>query len=262
MPRLTIHHLCAGYERHVVFDGFTPPPLESGRIVGIAGPNAAGKSTLVKALAGFVEARGRAEWAGQDLLKLRAANRFRHLGYLPQTLPAASGLLVYEYLLSAARSRGQSVESTAIEQILNDLCLADIALRPVAHLSGGMRQLVGFARVLAARPEILLLDEPTSALDLHWQSIVLDRARREVRERDALVLLVVHDINLALRHCDEILFLKAGRQVAHGPPGKIVSPALLDEVYAVQARVENCSRGHPFIVVDAASEPSFHNQPS
>lgn len=113
--------------------------------------------------------------------------------------------------------------------------------------------MVALAHALVREPDVLLMDEPTSALDLSRQVEVLTlmaRLARLARERDMAVLIALHDINHALRHCETVVVIADGRMVAAGPCADIVTPAFLRQVYQVEARVERCSQGAPLVIVD------------
>ncbi len=113
--------------------------------------------------------------------------------------------------------------------------------------------MVGLAQALVRQPRILLLDEPTSALDLQRQVEVLGLLRDLARTRNLCVVLAIHDLNQALRFADQVAVLSQGRVVAGGAPEAVLTPALLQEVYGVRARLERCSQDRPFLVVDGST---------
>lgn len=251
---LSISGLSAGYGGRMVLQRLDLPPTPPGTLVALVGPNAAGKSTLLKAIAGLLPAIGGIRLDGEELAGQPPARRLRRIGYLPQALPQASALVAYEALLSAlsatdpARPRPQA--EAAIEQVLTALDLRDLAFRRMGELSGGQRQMVGLAQVMVRRPRLLLLDEPTSALDLRWQLRVLAGVRRLAEADQAIALFAIHDLNLALRFCDRIVVLREGRVLAAGEPAAVFDAELLARAYGVQGRVERCSLGHHIVIVD------------
>ena len=257
---LELRGLGAGYPRRPVLEGLHLERIAPGALVALVGPNGVGKSTLLKAIAGLRPVRGQVLLDGTDLATLGPRERLRRVGYLPQALPQASSLVAYEALLSALRaSRGDwsgAQREAAIARVFATLGLEALALRPLNELSGGQRQMIGLAQVLARAPRLLLLDEPTSALDLRWQLQVLQAVRALVREGQALALVAVHDLNLALRFCDHIVVLGQGqphnRLLAAGRPAEVLTPALLRSAYGVRARIEHCSLGHPLVLADEA----------
>lgn len=224
--------------------------MHPGTITAVVGPNAAGKSTFMKLLAGLISGGGKISLNGEAFLQRPPSARAKLVGYLPQSIPGGSGLLAYESVLGAYRMTGGGSDTEAIERIFRLLDLENVALRPVSELSGGKRQLVGLAQVLVRDPRLLLLDEPTSALDLRWQIEVL-RIVREVVEREGAVALVcVHDINLAMRFSDMVVVLSEGRLLAAGPPSEAITAETLKIGWQVEARIENCSLGYPVVLAD------------
>lgn len=248
--------ISAGYARRPVLHGIDLPAVPGGTLVAVLGPNAVGKSTLLKAIAGLRPAQGNITLDGQDLRALTTRERMRRVGYLPQTLPQATSLVAYEILdsgLRASRPEWPAAQrEAAIEQVLASLDLAPLALRRLDELSGGQRQMVGLAQVIARAPRLLLLDEPTSALDLRWQLQVLQAVHQLARQQGLVVLAALHDLNLALRFCQQVLVLGAGRAQAVGAPAQVLTPELLARVWGVQARLEHCTQGHPILLADAA----------
>ncbi len=257
---LELRRLCAGYPRRPVLDGLDLECIAPGTLVAVAGPNAVGKSTLLKAIAGLRPVRGQVLLDGTDLGFLTPRERLRRVGYLPQALPQASSLVAYEAMLSALRvSRpdlGTGQVEAAIARVFATLGLDALALRPLNELSGGQRQMVGLAQVLVRAPRLLLLDEPTSALDLRWQLQVLQAVRTLVDEGRAMAMIAVHDLNLALRFCDRIVVLGQGHPhnslLAAGRPADVLTPELLRTAYGVRARIERCGLGHPLVLADEA----------
>ena len=253
---LQLRALSAGYPRRPVLQGLELDSIAPGMLVALAGPNAVGKSTLLKAIAGLRPACGQVLLDGTDLASLGQRERLRRVGYLPQALPQANSLLAYEAMLSALRASRSELSpqqcEAAIADTLDRLGLQALALRPLNELSGGQRQMIGLAQVLVRAPRLLLLDEPTSALDLRWQLQVLQSVRAQVRGSDALALIAVHDLNLALRCCDRIVVLGQGRVLAAGAPAQVLTPELLLHAYGVRARIERCSQGHWLVLADEA----------
>lgn len=254
MIELRVTALSAGYRGRPVIGGLELDPIPAGMVVALIGPNAAGKSTLFKALAGLVTATGSVRLGAIELLGLPARARAGLLGYLPQNLPAATGLTVLEAVIAALRAPGLP-EADAAPPVhralhaLDRLGVADLSDNALHRLSGGQRQLVGLAAAIVREPQLLLLDEPTSALDLYHQVRVMEEAR-SLAAAGRIVVMVLHDLALAARWADRIVVLHEGRIVASGPPLAAVTPAVLASVYGVSARVEPCSRGFPQIIVD------------
>jgi iron complex transport system ATP-binding protein len=258
MTGLEIDIASAGYRARNVLTDIALSPIPPGSLVAVIGPNAAGKSTLLKAIAGLVRAQGSARLDGEDLLRQRLGDRVRNVAYLPQSLPQPTPLVAYEAVFSAVRATRPELSKAgaeaAVERVFTDLGLRDIALRPLAEMSGGQRQMIGLAQLMARAPRLMLLDEPTSALDLHWQMDVIEAVRTATRRDGAIALLAIHDINLAIRACDSVVVIADGRLLADGPPAEVLDAGILRAAYGVEARIERCSRGTPFILIDGAVE--------
>lgn len=254
MSGLRLDGLTIGYGKRPVLRDVSLPAIERGTLVGLLGPNAAGKSTLLKALAGQLAYRGSATFDGVELARLGHGERASTIGYAPQTPPQPTALLAYEFALSALAAAMPALSRTEAERRIEDgfrrLGLEEFALRKVEELSGGKRQLLGLTLLIARDPPLLLLDEPTSALDMRWEIEALTAFREIVRERGALCLVALHDLNLALRFCDRLVLLAEGGALAAGPAQDTLTPELLARAYGVCARIETCSLGHPIVLAD------------
>jgi iron complex transport system ATP-binding protein len=230
--------------------GITTPAFTGGKVVAVLGPNGAGKSTLFRRIAGLLRGPG-------EVIVTPAT---RPPCYLPQDTAGAAVLTVYESVLLACKQDGrggwavEDADLALVDDVLDDLGIADLAFRNLAELSGGQRQLVSIAQTLVREPEILLMDEPTSALDLHRQVEVLSLVRRLARERGICILLAFHDLNQALRVADRVMVLAEGRLVAVGDPLAVITPDLLAEVYGVRARVEGGRAATPpHVIVEGSA---------
>ncbi|OTA16171.1 ABC transporter ATP-binding protein [Xenorhabdus vietnamensis] len=250
---LKINRLTTGYPKHPVINNLDFNVLPRGQITVLLGPNGCGKSTLLRSLAGLNKASGELLLDGQDLMKMNFAQRAQKVVYLPQSLPAGVHLHVLESVIVAQRASG-SVSSSQCEQevmeLLRQLGIEHLALSYLDQLSGGQKQLVGLAQSLIRRPTLLLLDEPLSALDLNYQYHVMDLVARETRRRNIITIVVVHDINIALRHGDHVLMLKKGKLISEGTPEQVITPGSLAEVYGIKGRIEHCSQGVPQVLID------------
>ncbi|AKE58254.1 ABC transporter ATP-binding protein [Citrobacter farmeri] len=249
MSGLILRGVTAGYPKRTVIDNLNVDELPRGKITALLGPNGCGKSTLLRALAGLNKAQGEMMLGGENLSALSLVERAASVVFLPQSLAQGVHLHVLESVYVAQRALGKRDDKQVLA-ILEQLGIAHLALHYLDQLSGGQRQLVGLAQSLIRRPELLLLDEPLSALDLNYQFHVMDVVRRETRLRNMVTVVVVHDINIALRHCEHVLMLKAGKRVASGEPEKVITTESLAQVYNVQARVERCSQGRAQVVLD------------
>ena len=209
--------------------------LEPGCITAICGPNGAGKSSLLSCLAGLLSpASGQVALDGQPLAALPPRARAQAIGFLPQSGEVAWDVAVRS-LVALGRLPHRDARAEPVDAALAALDLSDLADRPVSRLSGGERARALLARVLAGEPRWILADEPLAALDLAHQLALL-RHLRAAAERGTGVVLVLHDLALAMNHADRVLVLDQGALVADGPPEQALSTATVAQVWRVQAR--------------------------
>lgn len=254
---LDIRALEAGYREKIVLRGLSIPSVQAGQMVALVGPNAAGKSTLLRAIAGLISASGEVRLGEKNLLALSPAARSQLVAFMPQSLPAGRGLTVIETVLSALRAVPASANASGETQndeeraasALAKAGLLEQALQPLDRLSGGQRQLAGIAQAIVRQPLLMLFDEPTSALDLRHQLEVMNIIRGLAR-KGRIVVAVIHDLALAARYADRVLLLHEGRVIADGTPEEAISARTLAETYGVDARVERCSQGFLQIIAD------------
>jgi iron complex transport system ATP-binding protein len=249
MVTLKLDTVGARYGRTTVFDDITTAPMHGGEMTALIGPNAAGKSTLFKRIASLLPGPGTVQV--DDVRSGR-----RPICYMPQDTGANAVLTVYESILLAAKQGGgwkvADHELREIDAILTSLRISDLAFRDLGALSGGQRQLVAIAQALVRKPEVLLMDEPTSALDLFRQIEVLEFMSSIAKSEGMAVLIALHDLNHALRYCSQTMVINGGHLIASGPTKDVITPAMLREVYRVDARIEPCSHGRLQVIVDGA----------
>ncbi|MDF1790778.1 MAG: ABC transporter ATP-binding protein [Thalassobaculaceae bacterium] len=258
---LEISRLCVGYPRRQVIDDLSLPALACGTITAVVGPNAAGKTTLLRALAGLLPAGGEARYDGGNILKLKPAQRARLVTYMPQALPQGVALTVIEAVMTALRvsSAGRDASGRTIQAcagaVLDRLGIGHLEMSAIDELSGGQRQLVSLAQAIVRRPAILLLDEPTSALDPAHQIGVMAAVKDHVASDGAVAMVVLHDLNLALRWADTVVLLTEGGVRAVGRAEDALTSAVLSDAYGVVARVEQSSLGRPYVLFDRIVGP-------
>ncbi|CAA9405967.1 MAG: ABC transporter, ATP-binding protein (cluster 8, B12/iron complex) [uncultured Rubellimicrobium sp.] len=249
MVTLRLGNVSARYGRRAILSGISTPVFHGGEVVALLGPNAAGKSTLFRRMFGLLK--------GEGIVRIEGARTERPLGYMPQDNGSNAALTVYEaVLLARMQGRRLSVapeDLAEVERTLDFLDISALGSRDIGDLSGGQKQLVSAAQAIVQEPEILLLDEPTSALDLHRQIALLSILRRLATERGVLIMAALHDLGHALRFTDRAMVLRGGALVACGDTAEVVTPALLREVWGIDARVEPCSKGHRQIIVDGVA---------
>ncbi|MDT9594244.1 ABC transporter ATP-binding protein [Nocardioides zeae] len=240
--RLAAEGLTLRYDERVVAEGLSVA-VPDDRFTVILGPNACGKSTLLRALSGLLTpAAGEVLLDGAPMRALSAKERARRLALLPQTMSAPEGITVRE-LVHRGRFAHQRVlrrhsasDQRAVHDALEETRVADLADRRLDELSGGQRQRVWIAMTLAQDTPLVLLDEPTTFLDLPHQIEVLNVLHRLVA-RGRTVVAVLHDLNLAARYADHVVALRDGTVVAEGPPEQTITAPLLREVFALEASV-------------------------
>lgn len=244
----------AYYNRQIVSDLNVAIP--EGKFTVIVGPNACGKSTLLRALARLLPpAKGTVLLDGSNIAKLKTKQIARRLGLLPQSSIAPEGITVGE-LVSRGRHPHQSflkqwtdADETAVLAALRATNTEILSSRLVDELSGGQRQRVWVAMVLAQETPLLLLDEPTTFLDVAFQIELLDLFSQLNNEHGHTLVAVLHDLNQACRYADEIIAMKNGAVVAQGAPSQIVTSELVHEVFGIECTViDDPVTGAPMIV--------------
>jgi iron complex transport system ATP-binding protein len=249
MVTLAFEGIGAAYGRRIVLANVGIEQLQAGSLTAVIGPNAAGKSTLFKRIAGLIKGPGLVELSG-------SARGERSICYMPQDTGANAVLTVYESVLLAAKQGGgwkvHDDELGEIDAILTALRIEELAFRGLGELSGGQRQLVSLAQALVRRPEVLLMDEPTSALDLNRQIEVLGFVADLAARTGMIVLVALHDLNHALRYCENTIVIADGQMAVSGPSLEVITADMLREIYRVNARIESCSKGRPMVIVDSA----------
>ncbi len=237
--------------------------VPGGAVGALLGPNGAGKSTLLHLIAGVEQAdAGTARLGDRDLAALRRRDRARVLALAEQEVHDAPGLRVAEVValgrtpyLGAFAGPGD-VDRAVVRRSLEDLGLVELADREYATLSGGERQRVNLARALAQEPDLLLLDEPTNHLDVHAQLTMLGLLR-ELARGGLTVLAALHDLSLAASYADHVIVLANGRVQAAGTPADVLTPALIREVWGVEAEVlEHPATGRPLIAYSEVADAS------
>lgn len=212
--------------------------LRSGRVTAICGPNGAGKSTLLATLAGLtIPASGTVTLTSQLLAELPPEDRACRIGYLPQAGEVAWNLSVRTLVgLGRLPHRTGSAENARIvAEVLAALDLEPLADRPLITLSGGERARALLARVIATQPQWILADEPLAALDLAHQRN-LAHSFRTLAQAGRGVVLVVHDLALAMNHADHVIVLDQGKVAAQGRPEDALSEAVIAKVWNLRSR--------------------------
>lgn len=240
---LSARDIVVGYGKNApILQGLSLDVLPGGLTV-IVGPNACGKSTLLRSLARVLGVRrGVVELDGRSIADMNQKALASRLGLLAQSSVAPGDMFV-EDLVARGRYPYQSVlhqwsaqDDEAVARAMEDAGVADLVGRRVGELSGGQRQRVWIAMSLAQATDILLLDEPTTYLDLNHQLEVLRLAQRLHRD-GVTVVAVLHDLHLAFRYATHLVFMKDGEVVAQGGPREVVTAELIERVFSVPCRI-------------------------
>ncbi len=251
MTLLTAEGVTVRLHRRSVLDA-VDLRVGAGEVLGLLGPNGAGKTTLVKALAGLLPCQGRVLLDGRPLAALPPAQRARQIAYLPQgatahwPLPARDVVALGRLPHLAPNQRPSAADAAAVDAALAAVDVRHLADRPVTQLSGGERARVLLARALAVGARIVLADEPVAHLDPTHQWQVLHLLRRRAAAGDAVVV-VLHDLGLAARHCDRVCILAEGRIAAQGAPAAVLDDALCQAVFGIRV-LRGDHEGSPYIL--------------
>jgi iron complex transport system ATP-binding protein len=248
MTGLQFADIDVGYGTHRVLRGVGAAPLMPGTVTALIGPNAAGKSTLMRAIAGILPIRrGTISVGGTRIETLRLRPRARYVRYVPQTYATSARLSVYDAVHVAARAAAPDEAPRdirgAVASTLARTGTAGLADRLVCDLSGGQQQLVALAQGLVRPAPVLLLDEPTSALDLRNQLEALRLLREAATQEGIAVAVAMHDLALAARHADRVILLSQGAIVADGPPHDVFAAPECGAAYGVELAATRSESG-------------------
>lgn len=231
-----------GYDQRVISEGLSLD-IPDGSFTVIVGPNACGKSTLLRALARLLRpASGQVLLDGKSIASYRPKEVARRLGLLPQTAQSPEGIRVGE-LVARGRYPHQRLmrqwshdDEQAVDAAMAATGVSDLSARPVDELSGGQRQRVWVAMALAQQTDLLLLDEPTTFLDIAHQ-LELMELFADLHRRGHTLVAVLHDLGHAARYATHIVAMRDGAVVASGPPEDVITAELVEEVFGLRALV-------------------------
>ncbi|MBM2623442.1 ABC transporter ATP-binding protein [Actinoplanes sp. LDG1-06] len=252
--RLRAEDVTLAYDKRVVAEHLDVQ-IADGSFTVIVGPNACGKSTLLKSLARVLKPQSGAVYLdGQAIASYPSKQVAKQLGMLPQS-PIVPGGIVVEELVARGRFAHQRLlkqwspeDEAAVTEAMRLTEVSDLADRFVDELSGGQRQRVWLAMALAQQTPILLLDEPTTFLDLSHQFEVLDLCA-ELHEQGRTIVAVLHDLNHACRYATELIVMKAGKVIAQGAPAEVMTAQQVEDVFAMPCRViDDPETGTPMVV--------------
>ncbi|AIG63665.1 hypothetical protein CATYP_02085 [Corynebacterium atypicum] len=263
LPLIAASGLTAGYGSRPVLNGLDLE-LPRGGVTTILGPNGCGKSTLLRALAQLLPAQeGTILLAGRDVAQASRHELAQLLAILPQQPVAPEGVVVADLVAMGRHphqswlSQWSSTDERAVEKALQQTGVAEFADRALDELSGGQRQRVWIAMVLAQQTQVIFFDEPTTYLDLAHSIELLELIRGLADSEGRSVVMVLHDLNLAVRYSDRLVVLSKGEVRAVGAPEDVVTRELLAEVFGLDAVVtEDPVTGGPLVVPGAPQRPT------
>ncbi|MGW0754620.1 ABC transporter ATP-binding protein [Streptomyces sp. NPDC002587] len=255
VQRLTAQNVTLGYDQRVIAENLSVEIPDNSFTV-IVGPNACGKSTLLRALSRMLKpSAGRVLLDGQAIGSMPAKKVAKTLGLLPQSSIAPDGITVAD-LVSRGRYPHQGLlrqwsqeDERIVGESMASTGVAELADRAVDELSGGQRQRVWIAMALAQQTPLLLLDEPTTYLDIQHQIDVLDLCAELHEDRGRTLVAVLHDLNHAARYATHLIAMRGGRVVAQGPPAEVVTAELVEEVFGLRCQViSDPETGTPLVI--------------
>jgi iron complex transport system ATP-binding protein len=252
--RLHARAVTLRYDEQTISSGLTIT-LPDGAFTVIVGPNACGKSTLLRAMARLLKpSTGDVILDGRDIADFPTREIARRLGLLPQSAVAPSGITVAD-LVARGRYPHQSffrqwskADEAAVAAAIQATRITELSDRPVDELSGGQRQRVWIAMILAQETPILLLDEPTTFLDIAHQIELLDLLT-DLNAAGRTVVAVLHDLNHACRYATHLVAMREGMILAEGHPSDVVTEKLVETVFGLQCTVIDDPVSHTPLIV-------------
>lgn len=265
ISRLAAHEITIGYDKRVISSQLSVQIPDKAFTV-IVGPNACGKSTLLRALSRLLKpSTGTVLLDGKAISSIPAKEVARTLGLLPQTSTAPDGISVAD-LVARGRYPHQKLirqwsraDEDAVIAAMAATGVTELSARTVDELSGGQRQRVWVAMVLAQETPLMLLDEPTTFLDIAHQIDLLELFRDLNRDRAHTMVAVLHDLNHACRYGDHLIAMKDGAIVAEGRPEDVITAELVEHVFGLACRIiDDPESGTPLVIPRARASERAH----
>jgi iron complex transport system ATP-binding protein len=232
--------------------GATSFQAHAGELVAILGPNASGKSTLLRLISGTIAPlSGRVELDGQETSRLDARTRAQRIAVVHQESPAVYPTRAGDFVLQGRHPYGHALRLASTEDVaiarnaLAQVGAEHLASRTIGELSGGEKQRVILARALAQQPRLVLLDEPTLHLDIGAQVELLERLRQLAEENKYAVVVVTHELALVAEFADQVVLLHHGTCLRVGTPAAVYHRELLEQVFEAPLEVELGPAGRP-----------------
>ncbi|CNG94872.1 iron-siderophore ABC transporter ATP-binding [Yersinia frederiksenii] len=254
-PRLQADALTLGYDGKIISENLSVA-IPDGEFTVIVGPNACGKSTLLRALSRLLKPQaGQVILDGKNIASVDTRYVARHLGLLPQSSQAPDGISVLD-LVARGRYPHQKLlqqwtqaDNLAVHEAMEATGISELAERSVDALSGGQRQRVWIAMVLAQQTPLLLLDEPTTYLDIAHQIDLLELFSHLNQQLNHTLVAVLHDLNHACRYATHIIAMRDGQIVAQGKPREVITADLVEHVFGMPCLIiDDPVSGTPLVI--------------
>jgi len=231
-------NLSTGYDKKVILKDINLKFLK-GKITSIIGPNGSGKTTFLKSIAKFINYKGKITINGKDIKEISFIDFYNKISYLPQKLTSIAEISVIEFMYSSVAgfldNIGEEVRENMIS-IMNKFKIMELKDRYINTLSGGELQKVLIASCFLKNPKIVLLDEPLNNLDIKNQIEVIDVIKKIVNDIGITLISVVHDINMALKLSDYLVFMKDGK-IFYNCDVNDISPDIIMDVFQIKSKV-------------------------
>ena len=249
MMFLEVNGIDFSYGNRQILDGVSFAVKEKD-LVSVLGPNGVGKTTLIKCINRVLTPEGGSVFiGGSDLHRMNKKDIAKNIGYVAQRSETSKTTVFDSVLLGRKPHFQWDVTEKDVRlagRVLHRLGLDELALKYVDEISGGEYQLVQIARVLVQQPKLILLDEPTSSLDLANQHMIMHLVRNIVKKNNMAAIMVIHDLNLAIRHSDKFVLMKDGMVYSVGGV-EVITQENIKAVYNIEAYVERV-RGVPVVI--------------
>ncbi|MBZ4670142.1 MAG: iron transporter ATP-binding protein [Oscillospiraceae bacterium] len=240
---ISVENLSCGYNDFDVANGISFS-CQKGEFLTIAGPNGCGKTTVLRALAGFLPYRGNIKLNGAELSSLKRKDISSQIAfmqqisevYFPYTVFETVSLGRYVHLSKNPFSSFTKKDEGIVLECLEKTGILEIKDKPALELSGGQLQRVFLARVFAQEPKIILLDEPTNHLDLRFQLELAKVLKEWVSNEERAIIGVFHDLNLSMELSDKVLLMENGKIADYGPPQKVFFGEQINSVYGLNIK--------------------------
>lgn len=240
--RLEVRDLSFAYPKQKPVLDHISMTAKAGEVLGIIGPNGTGKTTFIKCLNHILTpTEGDVYLDGVSLGRMTGNQLARTMAYVPQFAGRFFPVTVIDTIMMGRTPYAGSEYSAEDEQIVFDVMremnLEKFAFRNIGEMSGGERQRVFIARAMAQQPKVIILDEPTASLDIHNQLFTLKSISELARKQNVIIIMIIHDLNLASMFCDKLLMLQDGHIFAYGTPGQVITESNIYSMYHVHTAV-------------------------